>query len=337
MINRFFGLFVLFNALLLSGCIATRTEVKIDNRINSNRPIVRKSISYVIDRSTSNTTPNYNASPLVRDEYVYGAGVTPVSFEKSVAQFEDIFRPVATSLTNVVEASSADSDISIEVDLQNGFAPSAVSKSEIVRFLTLTVIPTQSTDNWYLHAMVKNRLGLTKEYLIKGATTNHYWLPLALFVPFSDFPYETLKELRLAQWNDLRYQMVKDGFFKSDEEIRSALIRQGKDSPKTLLEASSKDVHLETGETFLHDGKAVRVIQVWDEIEKDGKYWYMMLCEPSGTSSVSTIVVVSAHGHVTDEKLRPGTYRYLHPYTYETKAGLSLTVRLFEEVLPKSE
>lgn len=132
--------------------------------------------------------------------------------------------------------------------------------------------------------------------------------------------------------NDSKAQVAasKEVEPKPENEVKESEPEASEKEVPSLFEMTSPDSHIEIEDWCKHDGKKIKVHQVVEEFEKDGAQHYFLLCETRDYDRM-TIAVISRHPYVTYEMLRPGYYCYLKPFTYETKLGISKTVRVFME------
>lgn len=101
-----------------------------------------------------------------------------------------------------------------------------------------------------------------------------------------------------------------------------------------LTKGVSKDYRPTAGELFYNSGyEALEVFQVFTEKDEDGATVYIALAQDKRDRRNGLIFMVMTPADVVDGmSIAKGTYEYIGIHTYETKAHLSKTVRVFREI-----
>jgi hypothetical protein len=108
---------------------------------------------------------------------------------------------------------SAEADIELEVTLKANRKGGSHPVQDWLSGLTLNIIPIWKNDHYEVTALVKNKKGLEKEYVVSDTITFVLWLPLWLVSPFT---LGTEEDVLANMYRNIIQQMYEDGFIEEN-------------------------------------------------------------------------------------------------------------------------
>lgn len=204
-------------AMLMTGCVTSRTPDCVGYRINLKKDKENRSVAYSFVRST-NIAVNKGFDPMSSTPAVAGGWVGPQTDIAALTQFNAVFEPATKSLTPTVDRTGGSCDIMLSIHQQNAYNPLVVIPAALSGF-TWSIIPCWGDDVYYLNVVAaNNRTGEKKEYLISRKVSTTVWLPFIFAAPFGEMPTTARDHITMENWKELRCKLEDDGFFDVDKE-----------------------------------------------------------------------------------------------------------------------
>lgn len=138
----------------------------------------------------------------------------------------------------------------------------------------------------------------------------------------SDLDHYYIRSMTIADQQNAQTELVnimKTGIVKEGEAGHNDGTAQNQESDvPTLIDCTHSSFRPVIGTVYKHDGHHLRIFQVVEDgVMVSGELY---------------IFIETSQPHVTDEFLSAGQYKYIGPWTYETKNKNLRTIRRFKQV-----